>query len=195
MKCRIALAPSARPVTLILMDVDGVMTDGGISFIDGDREAKTYDAKDGVGIWIARRAGLHTGVISGRASAAVLRRASELQMDEIHLKVSDKLAAYQRILRRRRIADAQVCYIGDDLVDLPILARVGMPVAVADAHPEVLRRARFVTMAPGGRGAVREVVDAVLKAQGQWERVLGWFVPPDVTGRGRPPRGAGRARR
>jgi len=83
----------ARRIVLVLMDVDGVMTDGGISFIDSDRELKTYDAKDGVGLWIARRAGLRTGVISGRSSAAVLRRATELGMDEVHLEVKDKLAA------------------------------------------------------------------------------------------------------
>ena len=177
MKCRTPLAPRARRVVLILMDVDGVMTDGGIVLIDADREAKTYDAKDGVGLWLARRAGLRTGVISGRASRTVERRAAELGMDEIHLRVDDKLATYLRILRRRRLRDSQVCYIGDDLVDLPILARAGVPVAVADAHPEVVRRARFVTRAAGGRGAIREVIDAILKAQGRWREVVGWFVP------------------
>jgi 3-deoxy-D-manno-octulosonate 8-phosphate phosphatase (KDO 8-P phosphatase) len=175
MKCRVPLAPRARRVTLVLMDVDGVMTDGSVTFIDSDREAKTFDARDGVGIWIARRCGLRLGVISGRSSEAVLRRAGELGMDEVHTRVRDKLAAYRGVLRRRRLSDDQVCYIGDDLVDLPILRRAGMPVAVRDAHPEVLRRAAFVTRAPGGRGAVREVLDAILKAQGRWREVLGWF--------------------
>ncbi len=177
MRCRIPLAPRARRVTLILMDVDGVLTDGGISLIDADRELKTYDVKDGVGLWIARRAGLLTGVISGRASASVRRRAAELRLDEVHLKIDDKLEAYVRILRRRRLTDAEVCYIGDDLVDLPILRRAGMPVAVADAHLEVRRLAGFVTRAPGGRGAIREVIDSILKAQGKWDEVLGWFGP------------------
>jgi 3-deoxy-D-manno-octulosonate 8-phosphate phosphatase (KDO 8-P phosphatase) len=175
MRCRTPLGPRARMIDLILVDVDGVMTDGGISFIDADREAKTFDVKDGVGLWIARRAGLHTGVISGRSGGAVTRRVEELHMDEVHLKVRDKLATYERILRRRRLRDAQVCYIGDDVVDLPILGRAGLPVAVADAHPEVVRCARFVTHAPGGRGAIREVIDAILKAQGRWGEVLGWF--------------------
>ena len=176
MRSRAPLAVRARRIALVLMDVDGVMTDGGISFIDSDRELKTYDAKDGVGLWIARRAGLRTGVISGRSSAAVLRRAMELGMDEVHLEVKDKLAAYLRVLRRRRLPDEAVCYIGDDLVDLPILERAGLPVAVADAHPEVLRRVRFVTRAAGGRGAVREVIDTILKAQGRWKEIVGWFV-------------------
>src|SRR6059036_2168247 len=177
MKCRRPLAPRARRIALILMDVDGVLTDGGISFIEGAEEAKTFDAKDGVGLSIARRIGLRTGVISGRSSAAVSRRAEELGMHEVHLRVRDKLTAYERILRRQKLTDAQVCYIGDDLTDLPVLGRVGMPVAVADARPEVLRRALFVTRDPGGRGAVREVVDAILKAQGKWEEVIEWYDP------------------
>ena len=183
MRCRRPLVPRARPIALILMDVDGVLTDGGISFIEGSAEAKTYDARDGVGLSIARRIGLRTGVISGRSSAAVSRRAEELGMHEVHLRVRDKLTAYERILRRQKLTDAQVCYIGDDLTDLPVLGRVGMPVAVADARPEVLRRALFVTRAPGGRGAVREVIDEILKAQGRWREVLAWFDPAWSGGR------------
>ncbi len=183
MRCRLPLAPRARRIALILMDVDGVLTDGGISFTEGNSESKTYDVKDGVGLWIARRAGLRTGVISGRSGAAVVRRAEELRMDEVHLRVADKLQAYRRILRRQKVSDAQVCYLGDDLTDLPVLERAGMPVAVADAHPEVIRRASFVTRAPGGRGAVREVVDTILKAQGRWKEVLGWFDPSLRPGR------------
>ncbi|MBI1951257.1 MAG: HAD hydrolase family protein [Acidobacteria bacterium] len=190
MKRRLPLGPRARRIALILMDVDGVLTDGGISFIEGTSECKTYDVKDGVGLWIARRAGLRTGVISGRGGAAVVRRAEELRLDEIHLKVRDKLRAYQRILKRQKVSDEQVCYLGDDLTDLPVLGRAGMPVAVADAHPEVIRRAPFVTRARGGRGAVREVVDAILKAQGRWPEVLGWFVSWPRGGGKRPRRGA-----
>ena len=162
-------------MTLVLMDVDGVLTDGGITFTGADQEARTFDAKDGVALVIAHRLGLRTGLISGRGSAAVLRRARELRMEEIHLRTHDKLQAYERILKRTRLTDAQVCYIGDDLVDLPILARAGMAVAVADAHPEVKRRVPFVTRAAGGRGAVREVIDAIIRAQGRWETVVGWF--------------------
>jgi 3-deoxy-D-manno-octulosonate 8-phosphate phosphatase (KDO 8-P phosphatase) len=191
MKCRTPLAPRARRIALILMDVDGVMTDGGIAFIDSDREAKTYDAKDGVGLWIARRIGLRTGLISGRSGAAIRKRALELRMDEVHLKARDKLAVYEEILERRGVLDRQVCYIGDDLVDLPILGRAGMPVAVADAHPEVLRRAPFVTRARGGHGAIREVIDAILKAQGHWRTVLGWFSTAPAGGAS----AAGRGRR
>ncbi|HEV8701216.1 MAG TPA: HAD hydrolase family protein [Candidatus Polarisedimenticolia bacterium] len=187
MKCRLPLGPRARKVAIILMDVDGVLTDGGLSFIEGGSEAKTYDVKDGVGLWIARRAGLRTGIISGRGGASVVRRAEELRLDEIHLKVTDKLQAYQRILKRQKLSDEEACYLGDDLTDLAVLGRAGMPVAVADAHSDVIRRVPFVTRAPGGRGAVREVVDAILKAQGRWREVLGWF-DPSLRGGRRPRR-------
>ena len=183
MRCRKPLQPRAHRITLILMDVDGVMTDGGITFVGSDAEARTFDVKDGVGLWLAHRLGLSTGVISGRESVAVRRRARELHMVEIHLKTRDKLGVYEEILQRRNLKDAQVCYIGDDLVDLPVLKRVGMPVAVADAHPEVLRRTPFVTQARGGRGAIREVIDVILKAQEHWGTVLTWFEAP--TGRRR----------
>lgn len=185
MRCKTPLKLRARRVTMILMDVDGVMTDGRITLVGARHEAKSFDAKDGLALWVARRLGLKTGVISGRRSSAVLRRARELGMDEVHLKTRDKLAVYESILRRRRLSDHQVCYIGDDLVDLPVLARAGMSVAVADAHPEVRRRARFVTGAPGGQGAVREVIDAILKAQGHWSTIMGWFdASPAVRRRG-----------
>lgn len=177
MKCRTPLAPRARPITLILMDVDGVLTDGGITFIEGNREARTYDARDGIGLWLARAAGLRTGLISGRGSDAVARRAAELGFDEVHQRSRDKLATYLGILKKRHLSDEQVCFIGDDLPDLPVLLRAGMPVAVADAHDEVRRRAPFVTRARGGHGAVREVIDAILKAQGRWYRLLARFMP------------------
>ena len=175
MRCRLPLVPRARGISLILMDVDGVLTDGGITLIEGNREARTYDARDGVGLRLARRAGLRTGLISGRGNDAVSRRASELGIDEVHQRSEDKLATYLGILKRRRLRDAQVCFIGDDLPDLPVLLRAGLPVAVADAHDEVRRRVPFVTRAPGGRGAVREVIDAILKAQGAWDRLLAQY--------------------
>ena len=175
MKCRTALRPRARRIDFILMDVDGVMTDASIAFTEANLETKTFDARDGVGLWLARRAGLRTGLISGRGSVAVSRRAAELGMHEVHQKVKDKLGVYEKIAARHRLDDRQVCYIGDDLVDLPILRRVGMPVAVADARPEVIKSAPFVTEACGGRGAIREVIDAILKAQGKWKAVMSWF--------------------
>jgi len=162
----------ARAISLVLMDVDGVMTDGGILFIDSGSEGRIFDAKDGVGIWLLRRAGLPTGVISGRTSPAVRRRAQELGMSEIHLKVRDKLAAYEEILRRRKLRDESICFIGDDVVDLPVLRRAGLAVAPADGHPRVRREADLVTAAPGGDGAIREVADLILEAQEKMDGLL-----------------------
>ncbi len=167
-----ALKARARAVSLVLMDVDGVMTDGGILFVEGGSEGRIFDAKDGVGVWLLRRAGLITGVISGRTSQAVRRRARELGIEEIHLKVQDKLRAYEEILHRRRLRDEAVCFIGDDLVDLPVLRRAGLSAAPADAHPFVRREAALVTRAPGGRGAIREVADLILDTQGKLEPIL-----------------------
>ena len=157
---------AARSVLMVLMDVDGVMTDGGILFVDGKSEGRVFDAKDGVGIWMLRRAGLATGVVSGRTSAAVKRRVRELGMEEVHLKVGNKLEVVREILARRRISCESVCFIGDDVVDLDVLAEVGFSAAPADAHPSVRERVRFVTRASGGKGAVREVADFILAAKG-----------------------------
>ncbi len=162
----------ARRIRWVLMDVDGVLTDGGIVYVGSRSEGRVFDVKDGVGIWLLRRGGLRTGVISGRSSIAVRRRARELGMEEVHLRVRNKLRVYEEILRRRRISDDEVCFIGDDVVDIPVLARVGMPIAVADAHPEAKRVARFVTRASGGRGAVREIADIILSSQGKMGDLL-----------------------
>ena len=170
-----ALTARARRVAIVLMDVDGVLTDGRITFYGARGEAKSFHVRDGAGVRLAHMAGLRTGVISGRGGVATLRRAEELKMDEIHLLVRNKLARYESIKKRRGLEDDQICYIGDDVLDLPLLACAGMPVAVADAHPEVLRRVRFVTRTKGGRGAVREVIDQILMAQGRWSQLMWRF--------------------
>jgi 3-deoxy-D-manno-octulosonate 8-phosphate phosphatase (KDO 8-P phosphatase) len=157
------------------MDVDGVLTDGGLVTTGPGDESRSFNVKDGAGIVIAHRLGFVTGFLSGRGGAAVARRARDLGVAEVHLKVRDKGRAYTAIRTRLGLEDAQVCYIGDDLVDLPVLLRAGLPVAPADAHPEVRRLVPFVTRAPGGRGAVREMIDAIVRAQGRWPTVLGWF--------------------
>jgi 3-deoxy-D-manno-octulosonate 8-phosphate phosphatase (KDO 8-P phosphatase) len=175
MICRVPFRPRARRVVLLLMDVDGVLTDGGLPFSGRGAGARTFDVKDGAGIVIARRLGLRTGLISGRGGADVAERARDLGVEEVHLKTRDKLAVYERVLARLGLEDAEVCYVGDDIMDLPVLRRAGLAVAPADAHPEVRRRVPFVTRAAGGRGAVREVVDAMLKAQGRWETALRMF--------------------
>ena len=166
----------ARRVKLILMDADGVLTDGKIVFFSGGNEAKMFDSKDGVGIRLAQKAGLQTGVISGRESEALLRRCEELGMDEIHQRVFEKLGTYEEILARLRLTDAECCFIGDDLVDAPVLKRVGLPVGVADGHPALEPLLAYVTDRPGGSGAVRETIDLVIRAQGKWDEVVGVFL-------------------
>ncbi|MFQ5701835.1 MAG: KdsC family phosphatase [Acidobacteriota bacterium] len=161
----------ARRVKLILMDVDGVMSDGRIIMQAQLDEAKAFDARDGVGIRLAQRAGLLTGVITGRLSIATTRRVSELGMEEFHQKVFRKIEVYEAILKARRLSDDRVCFMGDDLVDIPIMKRAGLAVAPDDARPEARRAAQFVTARPGGRGAVREMIDFILKVQGHWTKV------------------------
>jgi len=157
------------------MDVDGVLTDGGLTVSGTGGESRSFNVKDGAGIVMAHRLGLRTGFLSGRGGAVVTRRARELGVSEVHLKVTDKGRAYTALLARLGLENAQVGYIGDDLMDLPVLLRAGLPVAPADAHPEVLRRVPFVTRTAGGRGAVREMIDAIVRAQGRWPTVMSWF--------------------
>jgi 3-deoxy-D-manno-octulosonate 8-phosphate phosphatase (KDO 8-P phosphatase) len=161
---------------MILMDADGVLTDGKIVFFSGGNESKAFDSKDGVGIKLAQRAGMKTGVISGRESEALLRRCEELGMDEIHQRVSEKVVSYEEILSRHGLADADCCFIGDDIVDAPILKRVGLPVSVADGHPSLEPLVAYITTRVGGAGAVREVIDYVIQAQGKWDEVVGRYL-------------------
>jgi 3-deoxy-D-manno-octulosonate 8-phosphate phosphatase (KDO 8-P phosphatase) len=166
----------ARRVKLILMDVDGVLTDGKIIFLTGGLEAKAFDSKDGVGIKLAQRAGLRTGVISGRESEALARRCEELGVDEIHQRVFEKVRAYDEIIARLGLKDEECCFIGDDLVDAPVLKRVGLPVSVADGHPALEPIVAYITDRPGGAAAVREVIDFVIRAQGKWDEVVGRYI-------------------
>lgn len=166
----------AKRVKMILMDADGVLTDGKIVFLSGGAEAKMFDSKDGVGIKLAQRAGLKTGVISGRESEALLRRCEELGMDEIHQRVMDKVLAYDEIIARHGLLDEECCFIGDDLVDAPVLKRVGLSVCVADGHPSLEPLVSYVTDRPGGASAVREVIDLVIQAQGKWEEIVGRYL-------------------
>ncbi len=169
-------ADRARRVKLILMDVDGVLTDGRIILQAEVDEAKGFDSRDGVGIRLAQKAGLLTGVITGRLSIATTRRASELQMEEYHQRVFQKLEVYESILRARKLGSEAVCFIGDDLVDVPIMKATGFAAAPSNAVHEAYRAAHFVTAQAGGRGAVREVIDFILKVQGLWGKVTEGYV-------------------
>ncbi|MDH5406191.1 MAG: HAD hydrolase family protein [Candidatus Aminicenantes bacterium] len=166
----------ARRIKLILMDADGVLTEGKVTYGDGNLELKSFDVKDGAGIDLARKAGIRTGIISGRQSGALQRRAKELRIDEVHQKVINKVEVYKEILGRYSLRDEEVAYIGDDILDLPLLLRVGLSAAVADAHPEVKKRVDLVTTSTGGQGAVRELIEFILRAQGRWDTIVQEFL-------------------
>lgn len=156
-------------IKLLLLDVDGVMTDGRIIYDNQGNELKAFDVKDGHGLKMLQRAGIKVGIITGRKSELVARRAAELDIEILYQKALVKLEPYREILAEQGLTDEQVAYIGDDIVDLPILRRVGFSATVADAVPEVLPLVDYVTTRPGGRGAVREVCDLLIKASGQWD--------------------------
>jgi 3-deoxy-D-manno-octulosonate 8-phosphate phosphatase (KDO 8-P phosphatase) len=171
------LADRVRRVELLLLDVDGVLTDGSIVYSDSGEELKAFHVRDGSGLKIWRRAGKRAAIVSGRSSAAVSRRAAELGLDAVFQGRDDKGAAFDELLRLTGLEAGQVCAVGDDLPDLPVLARAGVSVAVADACPEVRAAVDFVTMSPGGRGAAREAVEWLLKLQGRWPTVLAQYRP------------------
>ena len=157
-----------KKIRVIAMDVDGVMTDGRIIYDGNGRELKFFDVQDGYGIARARHAGFKTAVISARSCAAVRARIKDLKFDKVYLDAYPKIAAYEKMLKSFGVRDDEVCFIGDDIPDHAILARVGFAAAPANAAAEIKKIADHVTRRPGGRGAVREVVEMVLKAQGRW---------------------------
>ena len=169
----------ARQIKILLLDCDGVLTDGGLNYtFDGKRVlegAKVFHIHDGLGLKLAREAGLKLGVISGRISPALTARARELQIDRLHQGIDDKLSVYEQIIIAEGFSDDQVAYVGDDLPDLPVMRRVGLAIAVADAVDEIRECAHFVTNKPGGRGAAREAVELILKAQDKWREALQRF--------------------
>lgn len=167
----------ARKVRVLLMDVDGVLTDGRVYLqsFPGEiaLEMKAFHSQDGAGLKLARIAGLRTGIITGRESAATTRRAQENGMEFVYQGREEKSASYDDILRRANVREDEVAFVGDDLPDLPVLRRVGLAVAVANAVPEVKAAAHLVTKRQGGEAAVREVIEFILKAQGKWLGVVG----------------------
>jgi 3-deoxy-D-manno-octulosonate 8-phosphate phosphatase (KDO 8-P phosphatase) len=162
----------AKHIKLLLMDCDGVLTDGQLELLDNGDEQKTFHARDGQGISLFHRAGWKTGIISGRTSSAVERRAQDLKMAYVRQHARDKIPALEEILAAAKVAPDECAYIGDDVGDIPVMRRVGFAVAVADAVEETKQAAHYVTKLKGGRGAVREVTDLILKAQGRWEELM-----------------------
>ena len=170
------LARRAKQILVLLMDVDGTLTDGSVTLLsqsDGSAlESKTFDAHDGQGLTLAVTAGLRTGVITGRGSAALRRRCKELDIEFVYEKQGHKIAAYEDVLRKTGAQESEVAFLGDDLPDLMVMKRVGLAVAVHNATPEVRRAAHYTTKADGGKGAAREVVELILRSKGIWEEMI-----------------------
>jgi len=164
-----AVIDRARKIRLVLMDADGVMTDGRIVMFADGNEARAYHARDGLAVRIGQAGGLDFGVVSGRRSNAVDARAKELDFVEIHQKVAAKGACVEEIARRRGVRLEEICFVGDDIVDVPAFRRCGLAVVPSDADPEVFAHAHHVGASEGGRGIVREVVDLILHARGNWD--------------------------
>jgi 3-deoxy-D-manno-octulosonate 8-phosphate phosphatase (KDO 8-P phosphatase) len=165
-------------VQLLLLDCDGVLTDGGVTWSDDGVEQKTFHIRDGLGIRGWQRAGGRTGIITGRSSRIVERRAAELGIEFVRQGVDDKLAVAGAIIKECGLSWEQTAFMGDDLPDLPVVARCGVGAAVADACEELRAAATVVTILPGGRGAVRELVERMLRARGGWESIVDGYASP-----------------
>ena len=164
-----AVQKKAAKIKLVLLDVDGVLTDGGIVIDDRGVESKRFDVRDGQGITLLIHSGIKVGLLTGRYSKIVRRRAKELGVAIVHQGVQDKAEIYERIKRKIGLKDEQIAYVGDDILDLPVLRKVGLAIAVRDGWPGLRVEVDYVTETTGGMGAVREVSELVLKAQGVWE--------------------------
>ncbi|MDG4475996.1 KdsC family phosphatase [Thiovibrio frasassiensis] len=161
-----ACLPKAKEIQLLLLDVDGVLTDGTIVYGNGETELKGFNIKDGFGITLLREAGVEVGIITARRSEAVARRAQDLKLAHVYQGVRNKIEAFSEILAAQNLTPQQIAYMGDDWLDLPLLSRVGLAATVADAAVEVREIAHYVTRQAGGRGAVREVCELIIEAKG-----------------------------
>ena len=166
-----AIERRAARIKLLLMDCDGVLTDGRFSFLANGDEQKSFHVQDGLGLELWHRAGLRSGIISGRRSGAVEQRARDLKIEFVRQGAESKLESYEAVLQEADIEDSEVAYIGDDLNDIPVLLRAELAVAVANATEETRSVAHLITRARGGFGAVREVIEVILRAQGRWADV------------------------
>ncbi len=166
----------ARNIKLLILDVDGVLTDGSIILDNKGNEYKLFHVRDGHGIKMLMKAGVEVAIITGRGSKVVERRAKELGIREVFQKCYDKVSAYQDLLLRYSLDKGEVAYVGDDVVDAPVMSKVGLPITVSDADRRIKKYALYVTKQRGGRGAVREVTDYLLEAKGLWKKIIdGYF--------------------
>jgi 3-deoxy-D-manno-octulosonate 8-phosphate phosphatase (KDO 8-P phosphatase) len=162
----------ASHIKLLLMDCDGVLTDGRLWLLENGDEHKSFNTHDGLGLSLLHRAGLRSGIITGRTSTAVTRRAAELGIEFVRQGDPEKIEAFEEVLRQAGLDESEIAFVGDDLTDIPIMQRSEFAVAVADAVEETRSVAHYTTRAKGGRGAIREVVELILKSQGRWNDLV-----------------------
>jgi len=165
----------AGRVRMVLMDVDGTLTDGSLAVLPDGEEIKTYNVRDGMGVLLAQLAGLKLGIITGKTSKGLEKRAERLKITEIHQGIIDKKKVLNAILEKNRLSPDEVAYIGDDLGDLEVIRSVGFSGAVADAHPIVKKSAHYICKRSGGRGAFREFIEYIIGAQKKWEVITSGF--------------------
>ena len=158
----------AKKIKMLLLDVDGVLTDGRIIYDSKGRDSKFFDVHDGMGVYLMKKAGIPTILITAKGSRAIRPRARDMQVEAVFADISPKSLVLDKIFGKYRIQKEEICFIGDDLVDLCVMKRVGFPVAVSNACAEIKEAAAYITVKSGGRGAVREVVEMILKSQDKW---------------------------
>lgn len=165
------LLEKAKKIKLLLLDVDGVLTDGRIVYDSKGRDLKFFDVHDGLGVYLLKKAGIPTVLITARGSKAIKPRARDMRVEAIFSDISPKSAVIDKILKRFKVTLDEICFVGDDLVDLCLMKKVGFAIAVFNACPEIKTLAHYITLREGGRGAIREVVEIILKAKGKWQEV------------------------
>lgn len=165
----------AKKVKLLLLDVDGVLTDGRIIYDSRGRDSKFFDVHDGLGVYALHESGIKTVLITAKSSKTIFPRAKDMHVAKVFADIFPKTAVLEKILKKYSVTLDEVCFVGDDLVDLSLMRKVGLPVAVANGSREIKEAASFVTSRSGGRGAVREVAELILKSQGKWEDILKFY--------------------
>ena len=169
------LKSSFRKVKLLLLDVDGVLTDGRIIYDSSGRDSKFFDVHDGLGVYCLGKFGISTILVTAKSSRAILPRAKDMHVAEVLADIFPKVAVLDKLLKKYRVSAEEICFMGDDLVDLSLMRKIGLPVATQNASPDVKKAASYVTDCRGGRGAVREVAELILKSQGKWKDVLEFY--------------------
>jgi len=164
-----------RKVKLLLLDVDGVLTDGRIIYDSCGRDSKFFNVHDGLGVFILNKFGVNTIIITAKSSKAIRPRAKDMRVAEVFADIFPKTAVLSKIIKKYGISPDEICFVGDDLVDLALMKKIGLPIAVANACSEIKAAAAYVTNCAGGRGAVREVAELILKSQDKWNDVLGFY--------------------